>query len=63
MNADALTVTLEFRPRPWWRPLGLRAFRRWYREARWSHGRIVSFVCAFVIARRQAFINDKKVSA
>jgi hypothetical protein len=57
---DELSVTLEFRPRPLWRPLGLRAFARWYREARRYHGRVVSAFCACRVARCEVFINGKK---
>ena len=61
MNADALTVTIEAKPRPWWRPLSLRYFRRWYREARrvYRHGRLFSAAVALVVARKEFRIGGK----
>jgi hypothetical protein len=61
MNADALTVTIEAKPRPWWRPLSVRALRRWYQEARRGrrHGRLFSAAVALVIARKEFRIADK----
>lgn len=63
MAIKNLTVEVEARPRPWWRPLGLRSFRRWYREARGSHGRCLSALSAFTVARYEFFVGAKKVTS
>ncbi len=58
------TVTVEGRPRPWWRPLGLRALRRWYRHSRRErHGRLFSVLAAIIIARIEFRIDGRKLIA
>ena len=58
-----VTVTMEGRSRPWWRPLGLRSLRRWYRQARRQrHGRLWALAFAFLLARLEFHISGKKVA-
>jgi hypothetical protein len=61
MDLDALTFTIEARPRRWWWPLRLRALPVWYREARRQHGRLFSAVLALLIARLEFSISGKAV--
>lgn len=62
MSLD-LTVTIEGTPRPWWRPLGLRALRCWYRHARKErHGRLFSALSAIIIARLEFRIGSKVIA-
>lgn len=63
MNVEGLTVTIEGVKRPWWRPLGLRAVRKWYRHARRErHGRLLSALAALVIARLEFRIDNKRIA-
>jgi hypothetical protein len=58
-----LTVTIEGKPRPWWRPLGLRALRRWYRHSRRErHGRLFSILAALIIARLEFRVGSKVIA-
>lgn len=57
-----LTGTITAVPRPWWRPFGVRAFRKWYREARRQHGRTLSTVAALYLARKEFRVGRLQVA-
>jgi hypothetical protein len=63
MAIEDLTVTIEGKPRPWWRPLGVRALRRWYRQARRArHGRLFSALIAFLMARLEFRVGKRTIA-
>lgn len=62
MNTE-LSVTLLSTRRPWWRPLGLRALRNWYRHFRRERrGRLFSALGAVVISRLEFRIGGREIS-
>jgi hypothetical protein len=61
MAISDLTVTITSKPRPWWRPLSLRAARRWYRHMRAysrERSRFFRLLVALYLARREFVVGS-----